>query len=99
MALKRIPKLLVVWNLVKSGLRLDICFALILRIRPIIMIIIMIIALKGAIRDFYNLLVASRTVSNMYAQVARTQLRAAHRALITCSMSFAPCGTKGQVRY
>ena len=27
--------------------------------------------LKGANRDFYNLLAALRTVSNMYAQMAR----------------------------
>ena len=34
-------------------------------------IIILIIALRGANRDFNNLLTAPRTVSNMYAQVAR----------------------------
>ena len=49
----------------------------------IIMIIIMIIisttttttiiAFKGAIRDFYNLLTAPQTVSNTYAQVVRAQ--------------------------
>ena len=33
----------------------------------------MIIAFQGAIRDFYNLLSAPRTVSNTYAQVARAQ--------------------------
>ena len=32
--------------------------------------------LKGANRDFYNLLTALRTVSNMYAQMARAQSRA-----------------------
>ena len=38
----------------------------------------MIIALKGANRDFYNLLTAPRTVSNTYAQVARAQSCANH---------------------
>ena len=43
------------------------------------MMMMMMIALKGAIRDFfYNLLTAPRTVSNMYAQVARAQLCANH---------------------
>ena len=37
----------------------------------IIMIVIMIIALKGANQDFYNLLTAPRTVSSRFAQVAR----------------------------
>ena len=31
------------------------------------------IALKGAIRDFYDLLIVPRTVSNTYAQVARAE--------------------------
>ena len=45
----------------------------------IIIIIIIIIAFKGAIRDFfYNLLTAPRTVSNTYAQVAQAQLCANH---------------------
>ena len=45
----------------------------------IIIIIIMIIALQGAIRDFfYNLLTAPRTVSNTYVQVARGQSCANH---------------------
>ena len=37
-----------------------------------------IIALKGAIRNFYNLLIAPRTVSNTYAQVGRAQSCANH---------------------
>ena len=37
-----------------------------------------IIAFKGAIRDFYNLLTAPRTVSNAYAQVAWAQSYANH---------------------
>ena len=41
------------------------------------MIMIM-IALKGAIRDFYNLLTAPRTVSNTYAQVVKAQSCANH---------------------
>ena len=35
--------------------------------------IIKIIALKGAIPDFYNLLTAPQTVSNTYAEVAQVQ--------------------------
>ena len=34
--------------------------------------------MKGAIQDFYNLLTAPQTVSNMYTQVARAQLCANH---------------------
>ena len=37
----------------------------------IIIIIIVMIAFKGVIRDFYNLLTAPRTVLDMYAEVAR----------------------------
>ena len=37
----------------------------------------------------HNLLTAPRTVSNPYAQVARAQSRATHRALITCNTSSA----------
>ena len=61
------------------------------------MIITMIIALKGAIRDFYDLLTAPRTVSNTYAQVARAQSCTNHKQHIkslsraTCSV---PLGTK-----
>ena len=46
----------------------------------IIIIIIIIIAFKGAIPDFffYNLLIASRTVSNTYAQVTLAQSCANH---------------------
>ena len=39
----------------------------------IIMIIMIIIALKAQIEIVYNLLIAPRTVSNTYVQVARTQ--------------------------
>ena len=43
------------------------------------LIIIVIIAFKGAIRDFfYNLLTGPRTVSNTYTQVARAQSCADH---------------------
>ena len=48
-------------------------------------------ALKDAIRDFYNLLNAPLTVSNRYAQVARAEPCANYAqlngALITCNMS------------
>ena len=43
-----------------------------------ILIIIIIIAFKGAIRDFFNLLTALQTVFNMYDQVARVQSCANH---------------------
>ena len=38
-----------------------------------VIIDLIIITFKGAIRDFDNLLTAPRTVSNTYAQVARAQ--------------------------
>ena len=65
----------------------------------ITIIIIIVIPFKGAIRDFYNLLTALRTVSNTYAQVAR--VRATNRALITCKchVTYVPLGTKGQLSY
>ena len=68
----------------------------------VITIIVIIIALKGAIQDFYNPLTAPRTVSNTYAQVARAQLCANHAQHIerlsraTCSV---PLHTKGQLSY
>ena len=40
--------------------------------------IMIVIAFKGAIRDFYNLLTAPRTVSNTHALVARAQSCANH---------------------
>ena len=55
-------------------------------------VIVIIIALKGAIGDFYNLLTGPRTVSNLYAQVARAHLCAnpaacaTHGAFIPCNM-------------
>ena len=39
---------------------------------------IIIIEFKGAVRDFRGLLTAPRTVSNTYAQVAKTHSRASH---------------------
>ena len=65
-------------------------------------IIIIIIALKGAVRDFYNLLTVPRTVSNTYVQVARVQLCANHVQNIerfsraTCRM---PLCAKGQLSF
>ena len=44
----------------------------------VLYVMIMIIACKGAIRDFYNLLTAPRTVSSTYAQVSRAQSCANH---------------------
>ena len=38
-----------------------------------IILIMIMIALKGAILDFYNLLTARRTVSNTYAQAAMAE--------------------------
>ena len=42
------------------------------------------VALKGAIRDFYKLLTGPRTVSNTYAQVARAQSCANHEQHVVC---------------
>ena len=64
--------------------------------------VIIIIALKGANRDFYNLLITPRTVFGMYAQVARAQPCANHvqhverLSRVTCSV---PLGTKKQLGY
>ena len=59
-----------------------------------------IIDLKGAILDFiYSLLTAQRTVSNTYAQVARSQSCANHVQHIERSSraTCVPLGTKGQL--
>ena len=60
-------------------------------IMMMMMMMMMIILLnsKTQIEIFYNLLTAPRTVYNMYAQVARAQSRATHRALIraTCPIT------------
>ena len=61
-----------------------------------------IIALKGAIRDFYNLPTAPQTVSSMYAQVAQAQLcanHAQHIEFLSRATSRVPCSMKGQLRY
>ena len=66
----------------------------------IMIIIITIIALKGANRDFYNLLTAPRTVSNTYAQVARAQSfanRVQHIERLSRATCSVPLGTKGQL--
>ena len=61
-----------------------------------------IITSKGAIRDFCNLLTASRTISNTHARVARVQRCANHVQHIerlsraTCRV---PCATEGQLSY
>ena len=68
----------------------------------IIINIINIIALKGAIGDFYNLLTAPRTVSNTNAHVARALLCANHAQHIE-HLSRAACrvprSRKGQLTY
>ena len=69
-----------------------------------IIIIIIIIAFKGAIQDFIqsphsaaNCLQHARS-SGPGAIVCKS--RATHRALITCNMScYVPLGTKGQLSY
>ena len=68
----------------------------------ITIIIIMIIALKGAIWDFYNPLTMPWTVSNMYAQVAHAQQCVNHMQHIRCSSHAThrvPRDTKGQLSY
>ena len=47
-------------------------------VSPATVVIIIIIAFKGAIRDFFNLLTAPQIVSNMYTQAARMQSCANH---------------------
>ena len=69
-----------------------------------IMVMIVMIALKGSIRDFYNLLTEPRTVSNTYVQVARPKSCATpdhvqhieRLSRATCRM---PRGNKGQFSY
>ena len=56
---------------------------MIMMMMMMMIMILTMIALKDANRDFHNLL----TVSNKYAQMARAQSCAPHRALITCHMS------------
>ena len=64
-------------------------------------IMTMVIALKGAVRDFYNLLTAPRTVSYTYAQVTRVQSCTNHKQHINrlSRAACVPCGTKGQLCY
>ena len=64
--------------------------------------IIILIAFKGAVRDFYNLLAAPLTVSNTYAEVARAQLCANHVQHIerlSRAICHVPPGTTGQLSY
>ena len=59
-------------------------------------------ALKGAFLNFYNLLTASRTVTNTCAQVAREQSCANHIQHIEhllCTTCCVPHGMKGQLSY
>ena len=68
----------------------------------VIIIIMIIIALKGAIQGFYYLLTVPQTVFITYAQMAWVQLCANHVQHIEC-LSRATCrvpvGTKGQLSY
>ena len=65
------------------------------------MIVIMIIvALKGAIRDFYSLFTANclQHVRSSGQGAIMCKSRATHRALIMCNMScYVPRGAKGQL--
>ena len=68
-------------------------------VTPARYIIIIIIALKGAIRDFYILLTALRTFSNTYVQVAKGHLCAnnvQHVKRLSRATCRVPRGTKGQ---
>ena len=70
----------------------------------IYIMVIIIIALKGAIQDFCNLLTVPRTAFNTYAQVAQAQSCENHVQLQQIErLSFATCcltlGTKGQLSY
>ena len=56
-----------------------------------------VIALKGAIRDFYNLLTAPQTVRNTYAQLARVQSCTNHMQQIK-RLSHATCSVCHLVR-
>ena len=55
------------------------------------MIMIITITLKGASRDFYDLLTALQTVSNTYPQVARVQSSANHLQHIERLLSHVVC--------
>ena len=46
--------------------------------QEIVIVVVLVIGLKGAIRDFFSFLTAPRTVSNTYALVARAQLCVNH---------------------
>ena len=64
----------------------------------IILIKIIIIDLKGANQDFYNLFTAPRIVSNTYAEVARAQSCAnyvQHIELLSCATYRVPRCKKG----
>ena len=76
----------------------------------IIIIIINIIAFKGAIRDFFVfvfVLQSPHCTANRLQHVSSSgpgtivcKSRATHRALITCNMScYVPRGTKGQLSF
>ena len=67
----------------------------------VIIKIIIIITLKGADQDFYNLLTAPQTVSNMYAQVAWEYSCAnyvQHIERLSCA-TCAPQTMKGQLSH
>ena len=64
----------------------------------IIVIKIIIIALKGAVLEFYNF-TAPRTISSTYTQVSRTQSCANHVRERLSRATCVPRGTKGQFFY
>ena len=85
-----------------SDSHLQLCISTLVTSHFRMYVIIIIIALKGAIRDFHNLLNAPRTVSNTYAQVASAQLCAKHvqhTELLSRATCRVPHGKKGQLSY
>ena len=65
-------------------------------------IVIIIVALKGAIQILYNLLTVPRTVSNSHALVARAQSCAnnvQHIERLSCATCHVPCDMKGQLSF
>ena len=69
----------------------------------LMMIVIIMIAFKGAVRDlFYNLLTLPRTTSSTYAQVAKAQSCAnyvQHIESLSSATCRVPLGMKGQLIY
>ena len=69
---------------------------------PALLLTITMVATKGAIWDFYNLLIAVQIAFNTYAQVAKVQSCANHKQHIKClshATYHVPHGTNGQPSY